>query len=322
MSVECIKKIHQFINKYNLLPEKSSIIIGLSGGPDSVFLLHLLRNLSKEKKLTLIAAHLDHQWRADSANDVRFCHDICSDLGITFIYTTAAELPDSLQHGSKEEIGRRMRRYFLQQVRENNDADFIALGHHLQDQEETFFIRLIRGTTLAGLTGMKPHDGVYIRPLLETNKQDILDYLATHKIAYLTDPSNISESFLRNRIRLNVLPALQECDERFNANFIRTIKHLQQAESYLQYHTTALFQTIAQLKNNTWYVDTKKLQVYPIYMQNRLILHWIIMEQVPFVPTERFLDEIKRFLFKPEGKKHQIHKNWSINKKKGICFID
>jgi tRNA(Ile)-lysidine synthase len=317
-----ILKILQFIEQHNLLPNSSKIVIGLSGGPDSVFLLYLLHDLKKEKNFSLIAAHLDHQWRTDSAQDVKFCHNLCAKLGIPFVSTTASELPPVLQKkGSKEEIGRRMRRYFLQQVRENNDADCIALGHHLQDQEETFFIRLIRGTTLSGLTSMKPRESFYIRPLLETNKQDIVAYLQENKISYLTDPSNISESFLRNRIRLKVLPALQECDQRFDANFLRTLNVLQETENYLQQLTTATFNAIAQFKDEKIQLCLEKFKKIDPFMQRRILLYWLIQAQVPFTPTKAFLDEILRFFEKAEGKKHILGPTWAIEKKQKKAMI-
>ena len=318
-----INNIHAFIAQNNLIPENSTIIVGLSGGPDSVFLLNLLHGLHKQKNIKIIAAHLDHGWRKNSAEDIIFCQNICDQLGITFVHTNASALPDSLKEkGSLEEIGRRMRRYYLQQVLTKYNADLIALGHHLQDQEETFFIRLIRGSTLSGLTCMKPRDGVYIRPLLETNKKDIVTYLDQHTITYLTDPSNESESFLRNRIRLNVLPALQKCDERFNANFLRTLHNLQETEIYLQNLTVKAFEALADQQNNVWHLDLKKLRMLDPFMQKRLVLHWLIAEQVPFVPTEKFLQEIIRFLHQPEGKKHQMHETWSISKKQHSAHIE
>ncbi|MEX0940493.1 MAG: tRNA lysidine(34) synthetase TilS [Candidatus Babeliales bacterium] len=317
-----IQDIHDFIDRYHLLPPNNTVILGLSGGPDSVFLLHILYEFHKIGRIKLIAAHLDHEWRTDSAQDVTFCKEKTEALNIPFIHEKASNLPDSLQKkGSKEEIGRRMRRYFLQKVQEEYNADLIALGHHAQDQEETFFIRLIRGATLSGLTGMKPRDGVYVRPLLQTNKTDIINYLNIHTISYLIDPSNESPSFLRNRIRLSVLPALRTCDERFDANFLRTMHNLQQTESFLVDLTQQSFKTIAHLKENTWIIDIDSLYKLHPFMQLRAIMHWLISERVPFTPTERFLEEIKRFLFSAEKKEHQIHHAWAIVKKGQSALI-
>lgn len=317
-----ITNIHTFITQHQLLPKHSTIILGLSGGPDSVFLLHILQEYQRKGTISLIAAHLDHQWRPNSAEDVLFCQHITQKLSIPFVSGKASELPAALKkHGSQEEIGRRMRRFFLEQVREQHNADFIALAHHAQDQQETFFIRLIRGTTLSGLVGMKPKEGVYIRPLLETNKPDILNYLHNNTISYLEDPTNIAESFLRNRIRKHVLPALQECDARFDANFLRTQQHLKAAEEYLTQLTTIIFAHVATLQDDAWYLDIKKLEKHPLYMQNRLIMQWLIAEHTPFTPTEQFLDEIKKFLFTGKDGTHQLHHAWVIIKKKDSAYI-
>jgi tRNA(Ile)-lysidine synthase len=317
-----IDSIHSFIEQYNLVPAKSTIVLGLSGGPDSTFLLYLLANYQEKGIISLIAAHLDHEWRSDSAKDVLFCKELCQKLNVPFVSSRAGELPASLQqHGSQEEIGRRMRRYFLQQIRVEYNADLIALGHHAQDQQETFFIRLIRGTTLSGLVGMKAKDGVYIRPLLETNKSDIIMYLHEHKIPYLIDPSNAFESFLRNRIRKSVLPALRKCDERFDTNFLRTQQNLAQTESFLQEVTQKTFENIAKLSDSTWYIDITALEKTRPFIQQRLIMHWLIAEQVPFTPSQGFLEEIKRFLFKGESKEHRLHNAWVITKSKKQAFI-
>ena len=153
----------------NLIAESSKIILGLSGGPDSIYLLHKLASLRNTGTIKeLIAAHLDHEWRQDSAKDVAFCKQACKSLNVPFVSKKLSELNLSFK-GSPEEIGRNARRYFLEQIRTKHNADLIALGHHLQDQEETFFIRLIRGTSLSGLCAMWPKKGFYIRPLLQMN---------------------------------------------------------------------------------------------------------------------------------------------------------
>jgi len=173
-----INKIWNFVQKHNLLPPGSRVVLGLSGGPDSVFLLHFLANLWRKGIIELVAAHLDHQWRPESAQYELFCQKVAHELGIKCISAQVSELTFPFKiEGSKEELGRTMRRYFLEKVCAEEQANCIALAHHLQDQEETFFIRLLRGTTLTGLSGMWPKHGLYIRPLLETNKDDIISYM-------------------------------------------------------------------------------------------------------------------------------------------------
>src|SRR5260221_9609791 len=148
-----------------------------------------------------------------------------------------------------------MRRYFFEKVLQEHNADCIALAHHAQDQEETFFIRLIRGSSLTGLTAIKAKHGHYIRPLLETNKSDILAWLHENNIPYATDTTNDSSDYLRNRIRMNVLPALRTCDDRFATNFLSTLNRLQSTEQFLEQLTLKTFEDISYIQTNQRYIN-------------------------------------------------------------------
>ena len=221
------------MEQHNLIPDKSTIVLGLSGGPDSVFLFHLLAPLHQKKLIKLVVAHLDHEWRPDSDQDIIFCKQMAKKFDCHFVTKKMSDSETSIKfNGSKEEYARKMRRYFLQSVAQEYQANAIALGHHLQDQQETFFIRLIRGAGLTGLCAIQPKNGLYIRPLLQANKQDMIDYLDEQGIGYLTDSTNTSDDFLRNRIRKHILPSLQQCDNRFSKNFQRTITQLQETEDF------------------------------------------------------------------------------------------
>ncbi len=315
-----INQIKNYISQHNLIPDNATIIVGLSGGPDSVFLLHLLKNLQKEKTLKLIAAHLDHEWRDDSAKDEQFCARLAKNLNIDYVSEVASKFAAREKFaGSKEEFGRRLRRKFFKSLAKKYNADAIALAHHLDDQEETFLIRLIRGTSLSGLTVMKPKANLYIRPLLETQKKDIVAWLDEHAIEYLIDPTNVSQDFLRNRIRANVIPALRECDKRFDKNFLSTLLKLQDADQFLDHLTKDLFKAIK--KENA--INIQYLfNAGPPYLQKRILMHWLIQEQVPFTPQDSFFDEILRFLAQPDSKTHQIHEKWGITKEKEMAFIE
>lgn len=311
-----INRIRDYILKNKLIEENSKVILGLSGGPDSTFLLHILRDLQKDFGFTLIAAHLDHEWRTNSSADVQFCKQICQDLNIAFFSSKISELNiETKFNGSKEEVGRIMRRFFLEKIAKENNANKIALAHHLQDQEETFLIRLIRGTTLSGLVSMKSIDGKYIRPLLEINKNEIINFLDEKSIRYLIDPSNESFLFLRNRIRIKVLPALKECDKRFDGNFLRTLNKLKEAEDYLQETTEKKYKEI--LTNNLNEIDITKFLELDNFLKHRILFFWLYRSEVKFELTEKFLHEILRFLGKPGSATHEIHHDWIIEKKKG-----
>ena len=317
-----IQSISNFSLKNHLFENNQKIIVGLSGGPDSIFLLYVLKQLSTTYKFTLIAAHLDHEWRKDSGKDVEFCATLCKMLGIDFIAKKASELPITLKkEGSQEALGRNLRRFFLEQVLKDFSADVIALGHHAQDQQETFFLRLIRGTSLSGLTSMAPKAGLYIRPLLETNKSDILNYLHTNTIEYLIDPTNESTTYLRNRIRLTVLPPLHAADDRFNNNFSRTIHSLQATEHYLDILTQETFETISSLKNNIYYICSEQfLNLHPV-MLYRILMCWLIKQKVALNPTQALFEEIIRFARQTNSTSHEIG-SWRLIKSENRLFFE
>jgi tRNA(Ile)-lysidine synthase len=313
--------ITTFCERHDLIPSGSTIIIGLSGGPDSVFLLHYLASMKEMLNLRLIAVHLDHEWRPDSHKDIDFCHQLALSLRIPFESRKLSELGLTLKfNGSKEEIGRNARRFLFETIKDEKNADFIALAHHAQDQQETFFIRLLRGASLSGLTSMKAKDGFYIRPLLQINKPDIIDYLQSNSIEYLVDPSNESAVYLRNRIRSKVLPALAESDARFNANFLNTLERLQETEQFLEDLAQKTFDQISVCNNDTCSVDYPKLlEISPI-LRYRVILAWLIANKVKFNPSQSFFDEIIRFM-EFNGKKHQVHPDWLMVKEQSILHI-
>ncbi len=314
--------LYAFIETHSLIPRGSRIIIGLSGGPDSMFLLHLLASMRETENLELIAAHLDHEWRENSARDVAFCQLQCDQLGIPLVARRASGLNLTAKfNGSKEALGRTLRRHFFEQVKKEQNADLIALAHHAQDQQETFFIRLVRGASLNGLTGMKLQHGPYIRPLLQTNKSDILAYLAEHQIPYLLDPTNDSDLFLRNRIRNHVLPALQGADDRFDQNFAKTIARLAQTNDFIEQLARQAFDKLTICEENE-----NRLNITAFFEENDIIQRSILIQflcaaGVPFTPSDALLDEIMRFFKQPESKSHTIHPAWSLEKKKQFVRI-
>lgn len=318
-----ITTILTHIEKEELITPGSTVICGLSGGPDSMFLLHVLAQLHQQGTITLIAAHLDHGWRPTSEQDAQFCDNACNALGIACRTEKLQSLCLTTKfNGSKEELGRKARRFFFEKIAHEETAAHIALAHHADDQQETFFLRLMRGATLTGLTGIKQKNGLYIRPLLTIKKTDILSYLHAHNIAYLTDETNTHPDFLRNRIRTQALPVLKACDDRFDKNFAATIKRLQETEELLDQLTNTVLQSISTEDNGTVYIDRAAFEQAPRTLQQRIILAWLCKEQVPFVPSEGFLDELLRFLSQPHDGTHTLHSSWALHKKRGLAHIE
>ncbi len=188
----------------------AKIVLGLSGGPDSVALLHSILELKPRFKYELAAAHLNHRIRDphESDRDERFVRDKCAALGVELIVENADGLDADLPN--LEERARDARHAFLNRTAKLVGAEFIALAHHGDDQAETVLMRLLRGAGAAGLAAMAERGpGKLIRPMLALTRIEILDYLRDRRIDFVNDSSNLSTAILRNRIRTELLPMLE-----------------------------------------------------------------------------------------------------------------
>lgn len=206
------QRVADFIAQHDLLQAGSKVVAGVSGGADSVALLHTLWSLAPSMGLTLYAAHLNHGIRGASADaDEEFVRGLCEFYGVP-LYRGHADVPSlARSHGQTlEQAGRDARYDFLEEARRYFHADVIAVAHHMDDQAETMLLHLTRGAGLAGLTGMKPRRGRVIRPLLSLRRSEIEAYLLQEGLAFCTDETNLLRDGMRNRIRLDVLPYLAE----------------------------------------------------------------------------------------------------------------
>ena len=182
----------------------------LSGGADSVALLHALAASARERGLPLHAAHLDHRLRSDSGDDAAFCRELCERLGVPLVTAGADVAGRAAREGlGLEEAARLERRAFLRRVQRQAGASAVALAHTRDDQAETVLMRVLRGSGRSGLAAMRARTRHFIRPLLDVSRADVLDYLAAHGLAWREDPSNRDLRFTRNRVRHELLPYLE-----------------------------------------------------------------------------------------------------------------
>lgn len=211
-SAPFLKKVERFILENGLLDEGGSVLVGLSGGADSVALLNALLALSEKHGWTVRAAHFNHGIRgADAGEDELFCQKLCEAKGVQF-FADRADVPAYAgENGlSLETAGRLLRYSFLERVRENTGTDRIAVAHHMNDNAESVLLHLLRGSGLAGLLGIRPRRGDIIRPLLCVSKQEIEAYLESEGAPFRTDATNLVPEGSRNRIRLDVMPYVEE----------------------------------------------------------------------------------------------------------------
>ena len=216
--MQFIKTIQNFAFQKNLWEKESKIIIGVSGGSDSSCLLDVLSKLAPKYNFKLHIAHVNYGLRGeDSIKDELFVRKLSEKYAIPL----SVHIPEKSQlKGNLENKLRKIRYDFFEKLRVELEFDLIAVAHNQDDQAETVLMRIIRGSGLNGLSAMKAKNSNIIRPLLQTNKLDILTYLKENKLKYRTDLSNKNKKFTRNNIRHGLLPYLEK---NFNPSVKKTI---------------------------------------------------------------------------------------------------
>ena len=237
-----VGRVTDHVRRHQLLQEGDHILVAVSGGSDSLALLHLLDAISIDLHLT--AAYIDHCLRPqESPEEQRLIAHYCAKLGIPLV-TMAVDVPRLLAEKSRspEEAARLLRYQALEDLRQQHQASLIAVGHTADDQVEGFFLRLLRGAGAKGFSGMSPRRGVIIRPLLEESKATLIEYLQKRQLSWCTDSSNSGRQFLRNRIRLELLPYIErEFSPGLRATVRRTMELIGCEENFLATLTEKAF---------------------------------------------------------------------------------
>lgn len=234
-----LKKVKLAIEQHRMLDILDGVVVAVSGGPDSVALLDVLKHLSAEYKLRLIVAHLNHGLRPVYADEEEsFVHQLSGRLGLVCESKRMdIALLSRVRKMSIEETAREQRYLFFEEVRHKHSAQKIALGHHAQDQAETVLMNLLRGSGREGLRGMQPlREGLYIRPLLGITRAEIRQYLTGRKLPSMIDFSNADDSCFRNRVRHHLIPELKaRYNPRLEDILCRTAEILNQEDDYLKW---------------------------------------------------------------------------------------
>ena len=221
------EKIRDFINENHLRCKGERIVAAVSGGADSVCLLLVLQELSYE----VVAAHCNFHLRGDESNrDERFVAALCGKLGIR-LHTAHFNTNDyAREHGISIEMAAREQRYgFFRQLMQEEHCGKTAIAHHADDNVETLFINLLRGTGINGLCGIRPQNGPFVRPLLCCRRSEIITYLKERGQDYVTDSTNLVADVVRNRIRLEVMPLLESITPAATDSILTTIDNLNEA---------------------------------------------------------------------------------------------
>ena len=231
-----LKKVISYIEKNKILQDGDSVLLGVSGGADSVCMLHVLYSLREKYHLKLYVVHVNHGIRGSEAKrDADFVEQMAENLQIPFRVVTA-NIPEMAkeQKLSEEEAGRIFRYNTFEQVANEVGANKIAVAHNLNDNSETVLFNLFRGSRLKGLRGISPMRGQIIRPLLCCSRNEIEQYLQENNLSYCTDSTNKETDYSRNRIRLKLMPYIKEnINQKAEYNIVNAAENLSQVYEYI-----------------------------------------------------------------------------------------
>ncbi|HPT69821.1 MAG TPA: tRNA lysidine(34) synthetase TilS [Syntrophomonas sp.] len=313
-----IEAIKAYIAVQGLIRPGDKIIVAVSGGPDSMALLHILWELSLESSFSLVVAHINHGLRPQAGQEQEFVEEHCQRLEIP-CYTKTIDVRELARQTktSLEDAGRQARYGYFNELLQELQADAIATAHHQDDQAETVLLHLLRGAGMPGLRGIMPRNGKLIRPLLHQSKQNLLNYLQKNQISYCIDQSNQDQTFLRNRIRHQLIPLLQnEYNPRIAENLSRLAEIIRADNDFLeqimQQYWTKL---VRSMDDQGLEIDLDGFKVLPLAARRRLTIMALSAVGGPTGWEARDIEKVLQLLHKSGSAKIlQLKKGIKINK--------
>jgi tRNA(Ile)-lysidine synthase len=281
-----IHTIHQYIEQHSLLKPGERVLVAYSGGPDSTFLLQTLHGWWPETA----AVYVNHRLRAsESADEEAFVRRFCKERGISLF---VEQLSWKQKPSNLEEAARKRRYRHLEKVAREKGFDKIALAHHADDLVETFLLRLFRGSGPSGLVPMQPQRGKYIRPLLGSRRNQIVDYLSEHDIPYFADSTNSDLHFQRNRIRHELLPYIEKhWNPRISTAILRTVQWLDEQNKLLADFTLP-FQGLIERKGDLVIIDHESWKKLSLPLRKIILKGALIQAGLMLSPSARTIDRL------------------------------
>ncbi len=309
------KSILNTINRFSLLQEGDTVTVALSGGADSVALLYALYILRDDLNITVNAAHLNHSIRGQEAErDAEFVKEFCEKLNIELFYESKDVPKYAKQNKISLELAAREVRYdFLQKVAVGK----IATAHTASDNLETMIFNLTRGSSLKGLCGIPVKRGNIIRPLINCTRKDIEDYCEQNGLSFVTDSTNLTDDYARNKIRHKVIPVLKEINSTVEQNAFRTSELLYQDNAYLEYITEEIL-----YKNYDDSLNISDFENISPAIAKRIIKKYFEIDYPSVLLDNRHINDIYSICLNGSGKINLPSNLFAIVNKGNLLFTD
>lgn len=318
-----IHKVIKTIEKHNLIIPHDKILVGLSGGADSVTLLHILYSLSEKYSLTLYAAHINHNMRPTAKRDEDFSRNLCEKLGIEFFVKSADVNAFAKEKSiSGEEAGRIIRYDFFDEICKKYKITKIATAHNQNDSAETILMNFIRGSGLKGLIGIPYKRDNIIRPILDLSRDEIENYCKENSLEFMTDETNLTNVYTRNKLRLDVIPYIQN---NINSNFTNRIVEnsdiIAEENDFIEQYAYNLFTEAIKYENGIYSINSKLLKDCHTAVLRRIMMMYLAKVYNTQKHLERkFIDSSISLMKGQSGKILNLPDNIVLKNDYGILY--
>lgn len=326
-------KVLETIQKYNLIQPNDKVVIGVSGGPDSMSLLYILNELKQKLNFEIVVAHINHMIRKEADEETEYVKSWCERLNVKcYIKKINVIEKSDIEKIGTEEAGRKARYDFFEEVLNEVGANKIATAHNANDNAETVLMNIFRGSGTSGLKGIEPiRDGKYIRPIIECERQEIENYCEEKNLQPKIDKSNFENTYTRNKIRNIIIPQIKK---EFNPNIIESLNKLSklasQENEFLDKYVINLverelkiYEDIEGKKVDTFILDLKKFNQQERFIKSKVILYAIKEVMGTTQGIEKIhVDDIISLCQKNIGNKYLTpNKNTKVLVNKGKIYI-
>ena len=321
------EKVLDTINRHNLIEKGDKIVLGISGGPDSVCLLHILNRLKETLDIEIYAAHLNHQIRGiEAQKDALYVTQLCEDMGIKY-FVKSIDVPKYCKENklSIEDGARKLRYEMFYEIMTRTHANKIAIAHNENDQAETVLMRIMRGTGLQGLRGIEYiRDKVIIRPILDIERSEIEDYCEQYNLNPRIDQTNLDPIYTRNKIRLKLIPYMQE---NFNSNVIKSIvrmtSSIKEDSDYIESNALMKFEEICSVTDESIEIPVDLFVNLHNSIKYRVLRYAIkyVLGDTNFIDQKHILEIIELEPEKKVGKKLNLPRGLFVYRKKNSIII-